>query len=432
MNLVQIKIPPLRQSTQAMMSCPKFYTVEVIENNHQPGGLDSAKGTQIHRTMALYLSFCALHKVSADLEAFDRFSRGAGIQAAKILAGLRDGFEVDHEHLFATELKLTLDEHFVPTNLVSEMQGIIDDSEWPPYYQGTLDGVFLFPDAATIRIDDFKSHAKPFSPDDTPQAKEYALLAFKHFPWANQIIFRLIFVRYKRVIREVTFTRDQLPALIDMASAAKERQKKLHIDFESGIEPEAYAGPHCWYCPLLTNAQCPIAKWNPQMQLSLQQRLNFYLWYSQFSRANNAVMRSFVQERDKSITLKDYNGKSYIFGKVQIESETYPVFNMLSDGTIEKRTISGVVEPVLPIIDHLFNYADTSPDDQLWLRNVVISSTSLKKYLKTNKRVDLDQAIEDTIRDDKVPKIVIRVSKPLDALLEEELGDEEFDEEEEM
>lgn len=428
MSLVQInKIPPLRQSTEEMMACPKFYATEVIEGNHQPAGMDSARGTEIHRTMAAYLAYCALHGVSIDLDAFDRFSHGAGPQAARILIGLRDGFEVDHAHLFATELTLALDENFEPTSLAQELQGIANDSDLPAYHQGTLDGLYAFADEGRLRIDDFKSHAKPFDPEDKPQAKKYALFALKHFPWANEVTFRLVFARYKRVTREVTYSRSQLPILIDAARAARERQLKIHEDYAAGKEPEAIAGNHCYYCPLLSNAQCPIAKWNPNMQLTMRQRLNFNLFYAAFSRKNNAAMRAHVQETGRQIVLRDFNGRAYVFGPQEKEADVYPVFKFI-DGRIKYRD---EVSPDLPIIDWLLAYAEDPEnyDDIEWMKNVVISSTSLNRYLKTNKRAMLDQAIEDSV--DKVTKVRLRVSKPLDAVPEEEDEDDEDELEEE-
>jgi hypothetical protein len=422
-QLVNIdNLPPLRQSTQEMMSCPKFYVTAVIEGKSLPGSLDSWRGTEIHRTMAAYLSYCALHGVSADLEAFSRFSRGAGPQAAKILAGLRDGFEVDYQHLFATELTLALDEKFEPTNLPAEMEGIVKENDAPAHYQGTLDGVYLFPEQAKVRIDDFKSHPRPFDPADKPQGKEYALFIFKHFPWAEVVTFRLVFVRYRKVTREVTFTRDQVPALVEALSAARDRQKSLHERYEAGQDIEAVAGAHCFYCPLLTNVQCPIAQFNPQAQYTPAERLNFNLWYAQFSSANSAAMRQFVTETGRPIVLRDYNGKAYTYGPEEKESEVYPVFQFNAEGMVLRRKAI----PLLPIIDMLYDYAADNPDDSDWMKKVVISSTSLKRYLKTKQRAFLDQAIEDTC--EKVTKVRLQVSKPLDAVPDEDADEEEWEE----
>ncbi len=416
-------IPPWHQSTEILTSCPHFYIESEINNNRLPGGMDSARGLQVHRTMASYTSHCALKGVSVDLAAFDQFAAGAGPVAARILAGVRDGFEVDYRHILATELTLSLDEDFTPTDIPEAIAGMgAQDSENDAAVVGTLDALYSFPEQGAMRIDDYKSHPRPFDPADKLQCKTYSLMIFAHFPWVMRVTFRLIFVRYRNVVREVEFTRSDVPDLLAAVKSARARQVSIHADYEAGKAIDAVAGNHCCYCPLLSNAKCPIAKYNPQMQLTPEQRLNFNLWYSQFSRQNNAAMRTYVQETGKRITLKDFNGKSYIFGEQEKEAELFPVFQM--DGeTIAFTQITH--QPVLPIIDLLADYAADNPDDSRWMRNVVISSSSLRKYLKANKRSFLDQAIEDTC--EKVTKVSLRVSKPLDAVPDEE--DEDEDEE---
>jgi PD-(D/E)XK nuclease superfamily len=380
----------------------------------------------VHDVGAKYVSRCALARVSFDLKVFDELAAGAGPLAARILSGMRETYAVDFEHVLATELTLSLDEHFLPTDVVEAIAGTCAETGLDAEIVGTLDALYSFPDEEMMRIDDLKTHPHPFDPADKLQAKTYALLVFMHWAWVKRIIFRLIFVRYRRVTREVEFTRDQIPDLIAAVSAARARQKKIHADYEAGKEIEALSGNHCYYCPLLSNAACPIAKYNPAMQLTWQQRLNFNLWYSAFSRANNAAMKARVQETGRSIALKDFNGKAYVYGHVEKEMEVYPVFKFNSNG-MEFRDEAN---PLLPIIDLLIDYAVDNQGDSLWMRNITISSTSLRKYLKTNKRAFLDQAIEDTV--EKVTKTPLRVSRPLDAVPEEEFDDEEWDDEEEL
>lgn len=426
-KLVQIKIPPWHQSTEFLTSCPQLYVESVIKGHPQPGGLDSARGKEVHQTGAAYVAYCALERVSLDLAKFDELAAGAGPLAARILAGMRDSYEVDFTHVLATELTLSLDEHFLPTHVTDAIKGTCVNTGEEPVTVGTLDALYAFPVEATMRIDDLKTHPKPFEPGDKLQAKTYALLAFMHWQWVEKVIFRLIFVRYRKVTREVTFTRDQIPDLIAAVKAGRERQIKIHADYEAGNKIEAIAGSHCWYCPLLSNLKCPIAQYNENMQLTMTQRLNFNLWYAQFSRKNNQVMRAYVQERGRGIVLKDYNGKAYVYDHVEVESEVYPVFKFID----QRMELRDGVNPTLPIIDLLIDYAAGNPDDSEWMKNVVVSSTPLRRYLKTNKRSFLDQAVEDAVV--KVPKSPIRVSKPLDAVPEAEFDDdEEFEDEEEL
>jgi hypothetical protein len=78
----------------------------------------------------------------------------------------------------------------------------------------------------------------------------------------------------------------------------------------------------------------------------------------------------------------------------------------------------------MPVVDLLSDYAYAAPEDSNWLGKVQLSSTSLTSYLKTKKRVLLDTAIDDVV--EKVTKVKLAVSKPL-----ESLPDSEFDEEDE-
>jgi hypothetical protein len=448
-DLVQIQkspIPPLRQSTQSTMSCPRMYTEIFIKGNKPPSGLDAARGTEIHKTMADYLSHCARKSVGMDLDAFEHFSHGAGPQAYKILSGLRDGYVVDHAHLFATEISMALDEHFRPTGLAAEIEGIVKDSGLPAYYQGTLDGIYVFREELKILIDDFKSHVRPYSPDDPKykaQGDEYATFVLSHFPWVQTVVFRLTFVRYKNLKREVTYTREDLPKLIEGLKAARERQKLIHEKFDKGEEIEVISNDNCVYCPLLSNLTCPIASWNPMMQLSPEEWVKFDLFYSAFSKVNRARMKALIQGTGKPITLKDYNGKFYVYGPVESESSVYPLFQGTAK-SIATRCECGavldyvpeeglcptcqerVVRPIMPIVDELESYAHGNPKDTDWYGKLVISSTELNSKLGAKKRSFLDQSCND--KADKVTKVKMKVSKPLDALPEEFEEDSEDNE----
>jgi hypothetical protein len=349
-----------------------------------------------------------------DLNAFETFSHGAGPQAARILSGLRDGYVVDHEHLFATELSMSLDEQFQPTDVTPEIEGICGDSGLPPWYQGTLDGVYVFRQENKIIVDDFKSHARPFEPSETMQAKMYALLIYQHFTWVETVVFRLTFVRYKNMNRSVEYTRQDVPKLSEEVKAARERQKMIHVNFDNGAEIEVIAGAMCVYCPLLSNRGCPIAEWNPQAQFEPVDRLKFLLWYSAFSKVNSKTLREYVNGTGKRVVLKDYNGKVYVFGPVESESSVYPLFQATPTGI----ATDPQGNPVMPIVGLLMDYVHSTPEDTTWMGKLVISSTKLNSYLGTKKRAFLDQACQDTA--DKVTKATLKVSKPLDECPDDE------------
>jgi hypothetical protein len=413
-ELVQISpIPPLRQSTEQVMSCPLFYVTVFIKGKRQPGGLESARGNQVHRTLAQYGAWCAHKGVAMDLEAFDRFAKGAGPTAARILSGMRESYQVDASHLLATELSMSLDENLDPTDASDVVESESGDSGLPAAFQGTLDVILTFREESKIGIDDAKSHPRPFDPAETLQGEMYALLCFQHFPWVMEVNFRLVFVRYHNLVRDVTYTREDVPKLIETVKAARARQRMIHEDYDAGREIEAIPGAHCVYCSLLSNRGCPISEFNPQMQLSPEDRLRFHLWYSAFSAVNNKALKDVVQGTGRNVILRDYNGKIYSYGPVEKESSVYPLFRKTENGIV----MDAQGNPEMPIVSLLMDYAHASPDDTKWMGNLVISSTKLNAALGTKKRAMLDQAVQDSA--DKVTKATLKVSKPLDSIEEE-------------
>lgn len=424
-ELVQITaspIPPFHQSTEALTSCPTFYAEAIIKGNKLPGGMESARGNEIHHTAADYASYCAQNQIPMDLDEFDRLARGAGPVAASILSGMRDSLRIDWEHLIATELPLSLDEDFRPTDVVEALDGICKSSGKPAHYSGTLDNLYGFQSEFRAEITDYKSHPSPFDPSETLQAKTYCVFVFAHFLWVNTITFKLIFVRYANLFREVTFTRQDLPMLMESLKSARERQKMIHANYDAGKKLDVIAGPHCWYCPLLANRKCPIAQWNENMIDTPEMWLNWDLWNSQFSRKNKSRMKSYVQETGKSIMLKDFNGKAYTYGKVQSESVVYPLFKATAGGV----EVDNQNRLVMPVVDLLMDYAHAAPEDSAWLSKVQLSSTSLNSYLKTKKRAVLDLSVDDVV--EKIPKVKLAVSKPLDGLPDEINDDDEQEE----
>lgn len=428
-ELVQIQdasVPPWRQSLESVTACPTFYVESVIKGRKRPSGMESARGTQVHHAMSQYASWCAAKGVGVDLDAFEEFSRGAGREASKILSGIRDGYTVDHQHLLSTEVMMSLDEEFRPTDLSEAIAGIVRDSGMPAAYQGTLDTLYIFREENKILCDDFKTHMRPYDPSDAKYAMQgqmYALFLMQYFAWAEEVTFRLLFVRYRNIVKSVTYHRSDLPMLIDVVKSARARQKMIHADYEAGRDIQAIPGDQCCYCPLLSNMQCPVAEFNEQMQLTPEEWVKFSLWYQAFNRVNNARMKDRVQSTGRPITLKDYNGKIYRYGPVEKESHIYPLFKASPAGGL-LRDHHGT--PILPIIDLLLEHVNQNPDDVEWLTKLSISATKLESALKTKKRVVTHQAVTDTA--DQITKVTLKVSKPLDV---EDLEPEEFDEDRE-
>ena len=167
-----------------MTACALFYIEAVIKGRKRPGGIESARGRQVHKVGADIASWCAQKSVAMDLEAFDRFAQGAGAMATKIIVGMRESYTVDFQHLLATELPMSLDENFQPTEVPDSLGGVSVDTKLSPHYQGILDTLFLFREEAKAQSDDMKTHPRPYEPSDPDKAlqgKMYSLFIFQHF-----------------------------------------------------------------------------------------------------------------------------------------------------------------------------------------------------------------------------------------------------------
>ena len=317
---------------------------------------------------------------------------------------------------------MSLDENFQPTDVSGALEGVCADSGLPAMYQGTLDALYMFREDARSDIHDLKTHPRPYDPS-TPeyalQGKMYSIFVLRHFSWVEKVNFRLIFTRFKNLFREVTYTRADIPSLIESIKAVRARQEMLHQEYDTGAEMEATPGGHCQYCTLLSDRSCPIGSFNENMQLSDEDRLRFKIWDSVFSRVNTKVLSDKIQATGRNIVVRDYNGKAYSFGPIESESEALPLFQATADGIAMDKEGN----PVMPIVSLLLDYAHATPDDTLFLGKLTISSTPLSTPRKAKKRAFLDQALRDTA--EKVTKSKLKVSKPLDAIPEDEEDDRE-------
>jgi len=357
--MIATDVPDLNQTKVEQMACPTFYAAGVIRGHETPGGLQSARGVEIHEVMSLYVSWCGSRGIAADWGKFDQLALGAGAEAAGILEGLRDSYSVDHEHLYGTELVLASDTGRA---------------------RGKLDVLYL-PTHQHALIHDFKSHPRPFDPDKTDQCLRYAFLVFENFPDVEEVTFELIFARYAKCRRSVTFTRAaDYARLRQHILNTRSRQEGIHERYAQGEVLPAYPGKHCAYCPLLQIAgrgpmACPISQFNPHANASLVERARFAVWLRESQKVNNAVMKDAIDAMGHNITIDDYNGREMSVGYVARESVQFPL---------------------LKVLPFLLDYQHASPDDVTWLDKLLISSTKLKSYLKAKKRAFLHQAILDS------------------------------------
>lgn len=383
MTTATTAIPALRQSLTETAACEHSYAVQVIEGKQSPSGLQSHRGQEIHKVMSRYIDWCSRgsRPVEADWAKFDELATGAGSEAATILEGMRDHYKVDHQHVYATELLLRRTD---------------------PDTEGTLD-VLLFLTDTEAKIEDFKSHPRPFDPN-TMQSKLYPWLVFKNFPKIQTVTFELIFVRYANCRRSVTYARADMPMLDMHVRNARARQVEIHAKYEAGEKLEATPSNQCQYCPLLATVNaCPIAEFNPHGTMPMPERLSYAIWLQQQKKLNDQIMKDFVDATGKPIETRDGNGKLYTIGVVASESKQYPL---------------------LPTFQQLLEYREATPEDTEWIGKLLISSSKLKSYLKAKKRSFLHQSIEDNAAI-TVTKAKFKITAA--AEVDEGEDDEEFD-----
>lgn len=356
-----MNVPLLRQSLVEIKSCPHSYALQVIEGHKMPGGPQSARGTEIHHVMSQYINHCAKARVPADWARFDALALGAGAEAAEILNGLRDNYTVDFEHVYDTELTLSSD--------VGAAGGTLD--------------VLLFLAPTKAKIEDFKSHPRPFDPK-TDQSKRYPFLIFETFPEVEEVTFELVFVRYANCRRSVTYTRADYAELRQHVINERESQETIHRRYEAGEVLEAIPGKHCQYCPLLQKpAACPIAESNPEVSSDPQDWAKFIVWADKARGVAMQALKNRVDATGIPVEFLDGNGRPVQVGFTEHISQQFPL---------------------LATLPFLFEHRDTYEDDVEWIGKLLISSTKLKQYLKTKRRAITHQAIMDNA--------AVAVSKP--------------------
>ena len=270
------------------------------------------------------------------------------------------------------------------TALIDIFPGL-DYSGLPAAHAGTLDVILINDDATECLIPDYKSHPRPFDPD-TYQSMLYPFMAFKHIPSLRKVIFRLVFVRYGAdVIREVAWTRDQMPEMATQLRRARERQLALEAEGQGPALP----GAHCQYCPKLSRPTlCSIADFNPQINETMEERLRFNVWASEMAKINRAVLKDAVDGSGRPITILDANGKRYEFGCHPTESQVFPL-----DETFIQLTRNQIA-------------VSTDTWESMKLR---VSSTRVKGLMKAKKRDGYRSALEGSVVEMEVkPKFGIR------------------------
>lgn len=321
-----LDIPALRQSLVEKLRCPTSYRAW-REGKEMPDGLQSWRGTEIHHVASLYAEHCACNSKAADWDYFDKLTESVGEEAGTILERMRDTYLIDWKHLLTTELTLALDEDLNPIDdpLIREFTSVeMMPEDTDAAHRGTLDVLYLYEDDTAV-VDDYKTHFQAFDPE-TYQAMLYPYMVMKFFPKVRRVIFQLRFVRFDNLLREVTWTREDMPKMERKIRQARGLQKKVELQILNNEPLQAFAHVGCHYCPLSTDlTSCPISEFNPEINQSMEARANFDRWWTILSADNRKVLKGFVQATGNPITITDGTGERWQYGAIPTAKKRYPL-----------------------------------------------------------------------------------------------------------
>jgi PD-(D/E)XK nuclease superfamily len=334
-------LPPLSQSMYESMACPASYQARYVHGAESPANEYSELGQEVHAALSLYAQHLRDKDVDEDWAFFETTIRLFSEEAQKILAGFIGSMKFNPQTILTSELRFIDDDAAGTPDLIT-MESPVDATIW-----------------------DYKNYFEMIEAD-TFQSKLYPLLLFRHNPNLDTVRFVLVFVRYGRT-KEVTWTRDQVPALEKVVANARQRQAAIHAT--EGLA-RAIPGRACEYCPLLRTARCQVNAWNPYATMTESDRLRYVIFLRSALKGSTDIIRSAA--RFHPVTASDDNGRTY-------EAAFLPT---------EKRTI-----PLLPGLEILNDHFHTYGEDLS--SKACISRTSLASLRSAKKRMHLDQALHD-------------------------------------
>lgn len=342
---VELSIPPLSQSRHERLACPASYVYSEVYDYKSPDSEYSILGSEAHALLFNWSAHNLREKSSVtDQIHLETMLHCASHECAEMVRHFLDNFTLQWKNIVSLERHMTGG----------------DDLE------GTPD-VVLHEGNGHYRIIDYKTQHQIIDAN-TFQSKLYSVLVFLNYPDAKTVDFTLAFVRYG-CVRSVSYTRQDMPALMELVEASRTRQLAMHANPQQ-YEKEAVPGKQCIHCPLLRIRECPIDGRNP-MEMDPSERLQWQQYLKQAARANDLVLKELAMHGDIKAT---NNGKAIKGGFVLKETKQYPMGDAL----------------VL-----LNNWKQTTDGADDLIADLHISRSALASKLKAKKRAILDQAMDD-------------------------------------
>jgi hypothetical protein len=314
------QIEPLSQSGYEKMACGYGYRATHVHGVGRASSTWGDLGQETHRLISEYIEHLVETRQSTDYDFFDALTAGANPEALDGLDRVRETLLIDPEKVLGTEQYIGLDKDFSLVVMERVAEGHRTGGDPRIEYEGTLDLVLLH-SKTEAEIPDWKYHFQIVAPESF-QSKFYPLLLFCALPSLEIVHFRLEYLRWG-VSRVVTYTRRDVPRLKRMATAARNRQRKL-----MRLEKEPRPTPHkgCAYCPLLLNG-CPMDLANPYAKLPAKRHLQLQIYLEAALKVNQTVLKEYAEQGPISVC--DENGAIYMGSFVLRQRTRYPLSHAL-------------------------------------------------------------------------------------------------------
>lgn len=340
-----LTIPRLSQSRHECMKCPASYVHSEIYGYESTDNEYNVLGSEAHDILLNWAEHNNRNQnTGTDEIHLERLLAAATHEAAEMIRHFLEGFSLDFRKIVALETRL----------------------EGGDDLEGTLD-VLSRLTPTHYKITDYKSQHQVV-PAESFQSKLYPLLVFLNYPDAKTVEFELAFLRYG-CTRSATYSRDDVPMLLELIQASRSRQFAIHAD-PSRYEKEAVPGKACIYCPLLRMRECPVEGWN-HMEMSIEERLQWQEYMRRAIRANEPILKDYANEVGP-IQATSADGRKLVAQHVPKETRQFPFG---------------------PATALLVEWKEDTGEDLI--KDLHVSYSSLKAKLKTRKRAILDQAFED-------------------------------------
>lgn len=338
-------LPLLSQSRHERLACPASYVYSEVYDYKGLDNEDSILGNEVHALLFNWAAHNLREKSSVtDQIHLETMLHCASHEARETVSHFLDNFTLEFSKIVALERHL--------------LGG--DDLE------GTPDVVLrLAP--GHYRITDYKNYHQIFEAK-TFQSKLYPVLVFLNYPDAKTVEFQIAFTRYG-CVRSVSYTRADMPALMELIQASRTRQLAMHENPQA-YEKEAVPGKVCIHCPLLRMRECPIEGRNP-MEMDPSERLQWQEYLKRAAKANDLVLKELA-----------------MYGDIHAESNG----RQLKGGFVLKETKQYPAGPALVLLN---NWKETTDGADDLIADLHFSRSSLATKLKAKKRAVLDQAMDD-------------------------------------